>query len=90
MVEAMRNAFRLPDLRQKLLITFGILVLYRLFANIPLPGVNREALEVLFSGENANMLLSLLNFFSGGGLAQMGSWRWASIRILLHPLLCSS
>jgi preprotein translocase subunit SecY len=72
MLEAMRNAFRLPDLRQKLLITFGILVLYRLFANIPLPGVNREALDVLFGGENANMLLSLLNFFSGGGLAQMG------------------
>ena len=72
MLEAMRNAFRLPDLRQKLLITFGILVLYRLFANIPLPGVNREALQVLFAGDDANMLLSLLNFFSGGGLAQMG------------------
>ncbi|MCB0043899.1 MAG: preprotein translocase subunit SecY [Caldilineaceae bacterium] len=72
MVEAMRNAFRLPDLRQKLFITVGILVLYRLFANIPLPGVDRAALQVLFAGEDANMLLSLLNFFSGGGLAQMG------------------
>ena len=41
MLEAVRNAFRLPDLRQKLLITFGILILYRFAANIPLPGVNR-------------------------------------------------
>lgn len=72
MLEAVRNAFRLPDLRQKLLITLGILVLYRFAANIPLPGVDREALQFIFSGENQNMLLSLLNFFSGGGLAQMG------------------
>jgi preprotein translocase subunit SecY len=72
MLEAVRNAFRLPDLRQKLLITFGILVLYRFAANIPLPGVNREALEIMFRGDNQNMLLNLLNFFSGGGLAQMG------------------
>lgn len=73
MIEAVRNAFRLPDLRQKLLITFGILVLYRLAANIPLPGVNREVLAQAFSGEDQNVLLSFLNFFSGGGLAQMGA-----------------
>jgi len=72
MIEAVRNAFRLPDLRQKLLITFGILVLYRFAANIPLPGVDRDALQAMFRGDNQNMLLNLLNFFSGGGLAQMG------------------
>ena len=72
MLEAVRNAFRLPDLRQKLLITFGIIALYRLAANIPLPGVDRNALAQMFRGDNENMLLSLLNFFSGGGLAQMG------------------
>lgn len=72
MLEAVRNAFRLPDLRQKLLITIGILVLYRFAAHIPLPGVDRTALDSLFRGDQTNMLLSLLNFFSGGGLAQMG------------------
>jgi preprotein translocase subunit SecY len=73
MLEAVLNAFRLPDLRRKLLITFGILVLYRFAANIPLPGVNREALALMFGGDNPNsMLLNLLNFFSGGGLSQMG------------------
>lgn len=72
MLEAVRNAFRLPDLRRKLLITLGILVLYRFAANIPLPGVNRELLAQAFSGEDQNVLLSFLNFFSGGGLAQMG------------------
>lgn len=72
MLSAVRNAFRLPDLRQKLLITIGILLLYRFAAHIPLPGVDRTALEALFYGDETNMLLSLLNFFSGGGLAQMG------------------
>lgn len=72
MLDAIRNAFRLPDLREKLLITVGILVLYRLAANIPLPGVNRDALDLMFRGDNQNMLLGLLNFFSGGGLSRMG------------------
>lgn len=72
MLEAIRNAFRLPDLRNKLLITIGILVLYRFIANIPLPGVNREVLASLFSGEDQNILLNFLNLFSGGGLSQMG------------------
>lgn len=71
MLEAVRNAFRLPDLREKLLITFGLLTLYRLAANIPLPSVDQAALSVLFS-QNDNILLNLLNFFSGGGLARMG------------------
>jgi preprotein translocase subunit SecY len=72
MLDAVRNAFRLPDLRQKLLVTIGILLIYRFAAHIPLPGVDREALEALFRGTDTNMLLSLLNFFSGGGLSQMG------------------
>lgn len=72
MLEAVRNAFRLPDLRQKLLITFALILLYRLAANIPLPGVNQEALAAMFSGADQNILLNLLNFFSGGGLSRMG------------------
>jgi preprotein translocase subunit SecY len=71
MLDAVRNAFRLPDLRQKLLITFALICLYRLAANIPLPGVNQEALAAMFS-QNDNILLNLLNFFSGGGLSRMG------------------
>lgn len=72
MLQAVRNAFRLPDLRNKILITIGIIFLYRLAANIPLPGVNRDALNQIFRSDNTNVLLSFLNFFSGGGLSQMG------------------
>lgn len=56
----------------RLLITFRLICLYRSTANIPLPGVDRVALQALFSGSDSNVLLNLLNFFSGGGLSQMG------------------
>lgn len=72
MIDAVRNAFRLPDLRWKILITLAILALYRFAANIPLPGVDRAALDQIFRGSESNVLLNFLNFFSGGGLAQMG------------------
>ena len=55
MLEAIRNAFRLPDLRQKLLVTIGILVLYRFAAHIPLPGVNREVLDSIFNSADSGI-----------------------------------
>lgn len=71
MLAAVRNAFTLPDLRTKLLITIGILVVYRLCAHVPLPGVDASALGRLFT-QDPNILLNMLNFFSGGALSQMG------------------
>jgi preprotein translocase subunit SecY len=57
-----------PDLRKKVLFIVGLLVVYRLAANIPLPGVNALQLKELFDG---NQLLSMLNVFSGGGLSNI-------------------
>ncbi len=56
------------DLRYKILFILGILVCYRILANIPLPGVDVVALKQLFEG---NELLNLLNLFSGGGLSNI-------------------
>ena len=66
LVEALYNAFRLPELRNKILVTGGLLVAFRMFANISIPGANQAALTQLF---NSQALLGLLNLFSGGGLA---------------------
>lgn len=55
-----------PELRKKLLFTASILAIFRLFAHIPVPGVNVQLLQQYFSG---NQFLSLLNLFSGGTLA---------------------
>lgn len=91
MLDAVRNAFRLPDLRRKLLTTLGILVAYRLAAHIPLPGVNREVLDQIFRSTDQNILLSLLNFFSGGALSQfsvmaMGVYPYITASIIMQLL----
>jgi preprotein translocase subunit SecY len=66
LLEAVINAFRLPELRNKLLFTGSLLVIYRLFANITIPGASKAALTSLF---NSQPLLGLLDLFSGGGLS---------------------
>lgn len=60
------NAFKIPDLRKKILFTIGIFVVFRIFAHIPIPGVDLLALRQLFA---RNQLLGLLDIFSGGTLA---------------------
>jgi preprotein translocase subunit SecY len=63
MLAAFRNALLIPDLRRKLLITVGLLAVYRLMVFIPTPGVDVEALR---GGVLGGELLGLLNFISGG------------------------
>jgi preprotein translocase subunit SecY len=59
------RSLKSPVIRKKLLITAVVLFVFRLVAHIPAAGVDRESLQLLFSG---NALLSLLNIFSGGTL----------------------
>lgn len=61
-----RNIFRAPDVRKKVLFTAAILVVFRIFAHIPVSGVDTAALKALFS---QNQFLGLLDIFSGGTLA---------------------
>ena len=60
------KAVRSPDIRRKLLITAVILFVFRLVAHIPAAGIDKESLQALFAG---SPLLSLLDVFSGGTLA---------------------
>src|SRR4030043_839941 len=60
------KTFKSPDVRKKILITAGILVVFRLIAHIPVSGIDRTSLQALFLG---SPLLSLLDVFSGGTLA---------------------
>ena len=67
MIEAIRNAFKIPDLRRKILFTLFIIAIYRLGAHIPVPGVDLEALKQLFN--KGGGILGLLDLFSGGALS---------------------
>ena len=92
MLQAVRNALRLPDLRRKLLITFGILVIYRFASHVPIPGVDAEALRSLF---DTNQLLGMMDMFTGGAMSSfsvmamgLGPYITASIIItLLTPII---
>lgn len=68
MTEIFSQILHTPDLRKKILFIIGLLVIYRLTANIPLPGVDVFQLKRLFED---NALLGLLNIFSGGGLSNI-------------------
>ena len=65
MIEALVNAFRIPDLRKKILFTLAIIALYRVGAHIPVPGVDPGAVRQIVENGAA---LGLLNLFAGGAL----------------------
>jgi preprotein translocase subunit SecY len=65
MIEAVISAFKIPDLRRKILFTLAMLVIFRFIASIPVPGVDRDALADFI---DQNELLGVLNLFSGSGL----------------------
>ena len=63
------NAWRVPELRTRVLFTAMILALYRLGSWMPSPGVNSDSIKSAFSGQGGTVL-GLLNLFSGGALAR--------------------
>jgi preprotein translocase subunit SecY len=65
-LEALLNAFRAPDLRRRILYVAGILLVFRLLAHVPVPGVNADQLKSFL---DTNAIFGLLDLFSGGGLS---------------------
>jgi len=88
MLKAVANAFKLPDLRKKLIFTLIILVVYRAVSHVPLPGVNLVALKEIFQ---QNQLLGMLDLFSGGAMSNysvlaMGVYPLITAQIVLQLL----
>src|SRR5438477_5182028 len=69
MLSWLANAWRVPELRRRVLFTAMVLALYRLGSWIPVPGVDSQAIKNYFGGQG-NTILGLLNIFSGGALSQ--------------------
>ncbi len=92
LLQAMLDAFSLPDLRRRILITILILVIFRFVSHVPLPGLNPDALDQLFQ---SNAMLGMLDLFSGGAMKQfsvasMGVYPYITasiIIILLVPVI---
>ena len=64
-LEAVANAFRIPDLRYRILFTLAMLAIYRLGGHIPTPGIDADRLEEFFR-QNQGTLLGFFDLFSGG------------------------
>jgi len=82
LLQAMLDAFHLPDLRQRILITLGILVVFRFVAHVPLPGVDANALQQVFE---RMPIFGMLDLFSGGAM------RYFSVAALgVYPYITAS
>lgn len=91
MIEALRNSFRLPDLRRKMLYTLLILLIYQFAAHVTVPGVDRGALDRLFR-EDTSGFLSVLNLLSGGAVSNFsvianGVYPYITASIILQLLV---
>src|SRR5881628_2572387 len=82
MFTALLEAFRTPDLSNKILFTLGMLVVFRFLAHVPLPGVDQAQLQNVL---NSSQLLNLLDLFSGGGLA-----RFSIVALGVNPYINAS
>jgi preprotein translocase subunit SecY len=90
---AWRYLWKSEDIRKKLLITLLLLVLYRLAANIPVPGINRAVLQSLANTTGAaGQLFNLLDLLSGGtvstfSILAMGVYPYITAQIILQLLV---
>src|SRR5689334_21146174 len=70
MLTWLSNAWRVPELRRRVLFTAGVLAVYRFGSWVPAPGVDEKALQAFFGGGGGNGVLGLLNLFSGSALSR--------------------
>lgn len=72
MLKGIVNAFRIKELRDKILLTLGILVLYRIGSHVPVPGIPFTGMLVAYQNASSNAsFISVLDLFSGGALSRV-------------------
>src|ERR687886_2270900 len=71
MLSSLKNIFKVVDLRNKILFTLFVILLYRLGSNITVPGIDFNAVQDLQRQAQRGGVLGFLNLFSGGALTQM-------------------
>lgn len=69
-IETLKNIWKIKELRERIIFTLGLLLVYRIGSFIVLPGVNSAALETAVSQRGANDILGLINTFTGGAFNQ--------------------
>ena len=85
MLSSLKNMFKVPDLRNKILFTLVVICLYRLGSHVPVPGIDFSAVQRLQSAAKAGGVLGFLNLFSGGALT-----RFAVFGLGIMPYITAS
>ena len=90
MIEQVRNIFRVPELKRRVLFTCALLIVYRIGAHVPTPGIDAHALSLFFQQQAGN-LLGFFDLFSGGALRRLsvfalGIMPYISASIILQLL----
>lgn len=90
MLEKLRNIFKIPELRKRIIFTLSIFVIYRLGGHIPVPGINAGILGQFFE-ERANTLFGLYDLFAGGNFSRatifaLGIMPYISASIIIQLL----
>ena len=88
MIETVRNAWKIAELRQRILFTLLMLVVFRIGAHIPVPGINPEVLADFFQDDT---LFGFYNVIAGGALKDftifaMGIMPYINASIIMHLL----
>jgi preprotein translocase subunit SecY len=89
-IKAFQNAFKIPELKSRILFTLALLTVYRMGAHIPTPGINGEELSK-FLAERGGALMGFFDMFSGGALSRvtifaLGIMPYISASIILQLL----
>jgi preprotein translocase subunit SecY len=89
---SLKNMFKVPDLRNKIIFTLVIIAVYRLGSWVPLPGIDFKALQSLESASGKGGVLGFLNLFSGGALTRfavlgLGIMPYITAEIIIQLLI---
>lgn len=93
MLDRIRSIWTIPDLRNKILFTLGMLLVFRLFAHVPVPGIDPASLQnALGNNQQYNQLFGLLDVFSGGSLqtfsvAALGVYPYITASIVMQLIV---
>jgi preprotein translocase subunit SecY len=86
LIQGLRDVFKIEDVRRRILTTIGILLLYRVTSNIPVPGANRAALAAVLDPSTAGSnFIQVLNLLSGGAVA-----RFSVLAMGVYPYITAS
>src|SRR6188768_3039623 len=90
-MDSLKNIWAIPELRKRVLFTFGLLAVYRVGGHVPTPGINTRALQLWAEQAASSNLLGLYDMFSGRSLSQMtvfalGVMPYISASIILQLL----